>query len=137
MSVIVTRTDVVSYFLGEWTDTEVYVGNVQARPDIENTHLRIQVVANMAEQPCLGWEPGQTWERNEGDIIIGVFVPVNSADDGLAIADKARRVLSQQRLGQTILGPGYVVPSGVRDDRRFYIYNVRIEYRTDNIKEEL
>jgi len=135
MSVTVTRTDVVSYFLGQWSDTTVLVGNVLGQPNVVESHIRIQVVPNIGEQPCLGWD--QKWERTEGDIILGVFVPVNDETDGLALADKARRVLSQQRLGQTILGPGYVVPAGILDDRRFYVWNVRIDYRTDNIKEEL
>jgi len=137
MSVIVTRDNVISYFLANWNTTPVYTENVQASPDIATPYILIAAVPTDSGQPCLGRDPGETWERDIGDIVLGVFVPANSATDGLKLADDARRVISQQRFDETILDVGYIVPVGIDKDRRFYLWNIRIPYRTDNIRQEI
>lgn len=137
MSMTVTRTNVVKHFLGAWTTTPVYTENVQANPDATTPHIRISIVPNDASQPCLGRDAGETWERDVGDIVLGIFVPTNDETDGLQLADDARRVISQQRFDETILDVGYIVPAGIDRDRRFYVWNVRIAYRTDNIRQEI
>lgn len=134
MSVTQTRTDLVSTFLSEWTDTPISTENTRYEPT-GAAYVFIQIAPTITEQPCLGRDSGQTWERDLGDCLISVFVPVNGAADGLALADKARRKLSQRRIGQTITGVGYVTPAGISPDQRYYLYIVRLNYRTDNIKE--
>jgi hypothetical protein len=134
MSILNTRDDLVSTFLGAWTDTPVEVGNVRGTPD-GNPYALIQIVPFQGTQPSLGRDTGATWERDTGDCIIGIHVPVNYEEDGLALAEKARSILSQQRFNDTITDSGYTVTAGVApDDPRYYVYQVRIPYRTDNLK---
>lgn len=137
MSALKTRTNIVSTFLANWTDTLVYVDNVHADPDVESPFVVITTVPTSSNQPCLGRDPGETWERELGDVVLGVHVPVNSDVDGLYLAEQARLTIAQQRFEETILDVGYIVPAGIGEDKRYYVWNVRIEYRTDNIKEEL
>jgi hypothetical protein len=135
MSIENTRSDVITYFLTEWTDTDVAIDNIKYHPT-GAPYVYIRVVPNISGQPCLGRDPGETWERAEGDVIISVYVPVNGDEDGLALAEKARRTISQQRLNETILQVGYTVPAGITEDKKYYLHNVRIEYRTDNLRQE-
>lgn len=134
MSVTQTRTDLVSTFLSEWTDTPISTENRRYEPT-GAAYAFIQVIPTITDQPCLGRDPAQTWERDLGDCLISIFVPVNGVTDGLALADKARRKLSQRRINKTITGVGYVIPAGIAPDQRYYLYIARLNYRTDNIKE--
>jgi hypothetical protein len=136
MSLEVTRDEVISYFIGAWADTDIALDNIKYDPT-GASYVRVSVFPNISSQPCLGRDSGETWERDIGDIILGVFVPVDGDIDGLAMAEKARRTLSQKRFGGTLTGVGYTVPAGISEDKRYYLHNVRIEYMTDNIKQEV
>jgi len=136
MSILVTTTNLESTFLAAWTTTPVHIDNVEGKPD-GNPYILMLTAQNFSEQPCLGRDPGATWERDEGDCILMVHVPVNYEGNGLALAESARIILSQRRIAETITDVGYTVAAGVAPtDARYYIYNVRIPYRTDNIKTE-
>lgn len=135
MGIETTRDNLVSTFLEEWTATPVEVENVRGTPD-GDPYILIQLFPSFSEQPCLGRDTGKTWERDYGDCILGVHVPVDYDDDGLKLAEDARKVLSQQRFNETITDVGYTTPAGVsKQDQRYFLYSVRIPFRTDNIKE--
>lgn len=134
MSLETTRNNLVSTFLANWAETAVETDNIQGKPN-GSAYILIQLASSFSEQPCLGRDAGQTWERDEGDCILQVHIPVNSEIDGLAMAERARRVLSQQRFSETVTDVGYTIPAGVApEDGRYYVYAVRIPYRTDNLK---
>lgn len=134
MSIEVTRDNLVTTFLATWSETPVEVTNVRGTPD-GNPYILIQLAQSTSEQPSLGRDNGSTWERDLGDCILQVHVPVNYEEDGLAMAERARNVLSQQRFNETITDVGYTVAAGVApNDERYYVYSIRIPYRTDNLR---
>lgn len=134
MSATVTRDNLVSTFLGEWSETPVFVQNVQGKPN-GSAYVLIQTAISFSEQPCLGRDSGSTWERDIGDCVLIVHVPMNYSGDGLALAERAKNVLSQRRIGETITDVGYIIGSGESpEDKRYYAYSIRIPYRTDNLK---
>lgn len=133
MSALVTRNNLISTFLSEWSETPVTTENIKYDPD-GSAYIFIRIAESIADQPCLGRESGETWERSEGDCVMSVYIPVNSENDGMSIADDARNVLSQRRINSTITGVGQLIPAGITADERYYLYNVRIPYRTDNVK---
>lgn len=134
MSLEVTRANLVTAFLTAWATTPVYVENVQGKPD-GNPYILVKLASTFSNQPCLGRDSGATWERDLGDIVLGLHVPVNYFGDALAMAEDARRVLSQQRFNETITDVGTINSAGVTSDERYYLYNITIPFRTDNIKE--
>jgi hypothetical protein len=134
MSIETTRDNLVSTFIANWSEQPIYTENQRLSPD-EAGFTLIQLASSNSEQPCLGRDSGATWERDFGDCVISVHVPVNSETDGLAMAERARKVLSQQRFDETITDVGYTVPAGIAPNyERFYVFQVRIPYRTDNLK---
>ena len=133
MSIEVTRDNLVSTFLGEWAETPVYESNHRESPT-DDSYIIIQIGSTLSEQPCLGREDAATWERDFGDIILSVRVPVGGSVDGLAMSERARRILSQKTINGSVTQVGYTVSIGITPDDRHYGYVVRIPFRTDNLK---
>jgi hypothetical protein len=134
VSIEKTRDNLISTFIANWATTPVAVDNVRFEPD-NAPYVLAQIAPSVSEQPCLGRDSGEAWERDLGDFILQVHVPVNYEGDGMKLAEDARKVVSQQRFNETITDVGYTVPAGVApNDDRYYVYSVRIPYRTDNLK---
>jgi hypothetical protein len=133
MSITVTRDNLISTFLSEWSSTPAFVDNVRGAPD-NDPYVMIQLASTLSEQPVLGRDSGETWERDLGDCVISVRVPVNYSGDGLQLAEDAKNILSQRRVDETITGVGNIVNAGISPDERYYGYVVRIPFRTDNLK---
>jgi hypothetical protein len=136
MSYTVTRTNLISTFIAAWTDTPVATDNVKYKPT-GAAYVLAQIASTISEQPCLGRKTGETWERDLGDLVLSVFVPVNGAIDGAGLAEKAKNIMSQKRFSETITDAGFVQSAGVQEDARYYRFNVIVPFRTDNIKQEV
>lgn len=142
MSIEVTRTNLVSSFLAAWKahiiykDYPVVTENVKANPQTTVPWIFIALAPLDSVQPCLGRVPNQTWERDRGDCVLALHVPMDWSGDGLAVAEDARRILSQKRFGETLTDVGRTIPAGTGEDGKHYLYNVIIPFKTDNIKEE-
>lgn len=137
MSLEKTQKNIFTQLVNSWTATDVAYNNDSFIKPENDPWIRITIINSTTSQPCLGRETGKTWERDEGNIFINVFTPINSGA-AASLTGQIKSLLAQRSFNvdgdfRTLTFAGSERPAGIAEDPNYYQTNVIIGYRTDEI----
>lgn len=144
MSLKITKDDVFP-LIHAWADGKKVLWPNQewndSNPKPSDTEIWLEVaIENIAStQPCLGRPAGGSWERDEGEVLVILYYPLNTSKasgesvTATELAESLKKALQQRQEGNTSLGTGRVGEGGRDTDLPFWRYNIFVPFRTDNL----
>jgi hypothetical protein len=118
----------------DWSTTPLIAQNVAYKPIPGTAFVYYEILSNLAFFASIG-NPGGNYHRNVGQILLHVFVPVNSGD-GLALtyARQLGTVFKGKYLDNINFGAASIGAGETADDKgNFWRRTVSIDFRFDEL----